>query len=285
MVFIQAAPVAKAAYNDKEKSTQQLTVAGRVSTPEGIAMPGVSVATTNATKKAFTDKQGNYSIAVSPTDTLVYSFIGYVRQIQVVQGRTKIDVSLKMAEEKIEDVVVIGYGEVKKADITGAIGSVDVKAMQKAPVATFDQALAGRVAGVQVSGNDGQPGSVNNIVIRGANSLTQDNSPLYVVDGFPIEAFNESPVSPSDIESIQVLKDASATSIYGSRGANGVIIITTKQGTKSTPVIAVNSYYGIQAVNKKTGRVVSLRICEIPTGTQPHDDGTFVPGWKNIGGL
>lgn len=291
MVFIQAAPVAKAAYNDKEKSTQQLTVAGRVSTPEGIAMAGVSVATTNATKKAFTDKQGNYSIAVSPTDTLVYSFIGYVRQIQVVQGRTKIDVSLKMAEEKIEDVVVIGYGEVKKADITGAIGSVDVKAMQKAPVATFDQALAGRVAGVQVSGNDGQPGSVNNIVIRGANSLTQDNSPLYVVDGFPIEAFNESPVSPSDIESIQVLKDASATSIYGSRGANGVIIITTKQGTKSTPVIAVNSYYGIQAVNKKLDVLSPYEFVKYqqelnPTTTERlYLDGRTLEDYKNLPGV
>lgn len=290
MVFIREALAKEGALGNREL-VQQLTVSGKVTSIDGKAMPGVNVVSVNTMKKVFTDKQGSYNITVPSGDTLSFSFIGYSRQQQAVQGRTKIDAVLRLAEEKIDDVVVIGYGEVKKADITGAIGSVDVKAMQKAPVATFDQALAGRVAGVQVSGNDGQPGSVNNIVIRGANSLTQDNSPLYVVDGFPIEAFNESPVSPSDIESIQVLKDASATSIYGSRGANGVIIITTKQGTRSTPVIGINSYYGIQQVNKKLEVMSPYEFVKYqqelnPTTTERlYLDGRTLEDYKSMSGV
>ncbi len=249
MVFIREALAKDGALGNREL-VQQLTVSGKVTSIDGKAMPGVNVVSVNTMKKVFTDKQGSYNITVPSGDTLSFSFIGYSRQQQAVKGRTKIDAVLRLAEEKIDDVVVIGYGEVKKADITGAIGIVNVDELQKAPVSTFDQALAGRVAGVQVSGNDGQPGAGNNIVVRGGGSLTQDNSPLYVIDGFPVENYSDNPVSPADIETIQVLKDASSTAIYGSRGANGVIVITTKKGAKEGPNFNVNLYSGVNKVSK-----------------------------------
>ena len=148
-------------------------------------------------------------------------------------------------------MVVVGYGQqISKQDLTGAVSQVKMKDIEKAPVPNIDQALQGRVAGVQVSGTDGQPGEGLNIVIRGGNSLTQDNSPLYVVDGFPMEDFASSSLNPDDIESISILKDASSTSIYGARGANGVVMIETKKGKIGAPVITFNNSLGVQQVQK-----------------------------------
>src|SRR5690606_15181925 len=135
-------------------------------------------------------------------------------------------------------------------DLTGSVGQVNMGDLMKAPVTSFDQALAGRIAGVQVSSSDGQPGVGMDIVIRGANSLTQSNAPLYVIDGFPIEDPDNMAINPEDIESINILKDASATAIYGSRGANGVVIIETKKGKEGRPVITFNSSAGYQQVQK-----------------------------------
>jgi TonB-linked SusC/RagA family outer membrane protein len=147
--------------------------------------------------------------------------------------------------------VVIGYGSVKRKDVTGAVGQVKIAELQKAPVISFEEAMAGRVAGVKVSSADGQPGANINVVIRGTNSVTQDNSPLYVIDGFPMENPDNYAINPAEIESIEVLKDASSTAIYGARGANGVIIITTKKGKVGEPVINYNTYYGHMQNTKK----------------------------------
>lgn len=231
---------------------QNLKISGSVNDEKGMPIPGVTVKVKGGTSSVITDTKGNFTINVANLNaSLVFSYIGYQSLEVVLNNRKSLTVTLKENPTKLDDVVIIGYGQVRRGDLTGSVASVDMKSFEKAPVATFDQALAGRIAGVQVSGNDGQPGSVNNIVIRGNNSLTQSNSPLYVIDGFPIESIDESPVSPSDIASIEVLKDASSTSIYGSRGANGVIIITTKQGIKGAPVINLNSYYGLQTVANK----------------------------------
>ena len=147
--------------------------------------------------------------------------------------------------------MVIGYGEVLKKDLTGSVGQVNVKDLAIAPVMSFDQALAGRVAGVQVSSSDGQPGAENiNIVIRGAGSITQDVSPLYVIDGFPMEDFDPATLSIEDIESINILKDASATAIYGARGANGVVVVESKKGKIGAPVISYNGSLGFQNITK-----------------------------------
>src|SRR5690606_25967700 len=153
--------------------------------------------------------------------------------------------------QNLEQVVVMGYGTTLKKDLTGSVGTVNMEDLMEAPVASFDEALAGRIAGVQVSADEGQPGSAMKIVIRGQNSITQSNDPLYVVDGFPMEDFEAAGISSDDIESITVLKDASATAIYGARGANGVIVIETKKGMVSAPKITYSGQLGVQNVLKK----------------------------------
>ena len=222
-------------------------VKGRITDEKGEGLPGVNVVLKGTQQGTTTNSEGRYEITVPNSNTiLVFSFVGFVSKEMIVGERSTLDVSLKPDETALEEVVVIGYGEVNRRDLTGSVGSASVNDMVKAPVPSFADALAGRVAGVQVSSNDGQPGTLPNIVIRGANSLTQDNSPLYVIDGFPIENNDNGAINPADIETIDILKDASATAIYGARGANGVIIITTKRGKTGDPVISYNGYYGFQ---------------------------------------
>jgi len=223
------------------------TVTGTVKDSMGKPLEGVTVKVKNRNISTISDKDGHYTIKVDDANaTLSYSHVGYANKEKNVGASTSIDVLMVEIASTLNEVVVIGYGSVKKKDLTGAVSKVDMSDLQKAPVRSFDEALAGRVAGVQVSSADGQPGATVNIVIRGNNSITQDNSPLYVIDGFPIENPNNNIIDASEIESIEILKDASATAIYGARGANGVIIITTKKGKKGTPVISFEPYYGVQ---------------------------------------
>lgn len=224
-----------------------IVIKGKVLDEEGLPLPGVTIKSKNEATVTSTDLNGNYSISVAnKTAVLVFSFVGYANKEEVVGERTIINVTLVPTPNRLNEVVVVGYGAVRKRDLTGAVGQVTMTDLQKAPVKSFDEALAGRLAGVQVNSSDGQPGSSFNIVIRGQNSLTQDNSPLYVIDGFPIESSNNNNINPADIESIEVLKDASATAIYGSRGANGVVIINTKSGKKGDSKIDYNGNYGFQ---------------------------------------
>ncbi|MVZ62527.1 SusC/RagA family TonB-linked outer membrane protein [Sphingobacterium humi] len=194
---------------------------------------------------------GRFEIKAATGESLEISFIGYHGKTVVIGNSSTYNVSLEPLEQNLDEVVVVGYGQqISKQDLTGAVSQVKMKDIEKAPVPNIDQALQGRVAGVQVSGTDGQPGEGLNIVIRGGNSLTQDNSPLYVVDGFPMEDFASSSLNPDDIESISILKDASSTSIYGARGANGVVLIETKKGKIGAPVITFNNSLGVQQVQK-----------------------------------
>lgn len=229
--------------------TQPTTVNGVVRSTDGQPLPGVTVTVKDTQTRTQTDANGMYSIRIPNSDAiLVYTSTGFIAQEQRVANRTTIDVTLSALTMALEEVVVIGYGTVSKADLTGAVSQAKVEEMQKAPVRSFEEALAGRVAGVQVTSQDGQPGSSIDIVIRGNTSVTQDNSPLYVIDGFPIENPDNNAINPDDIESIDILKDASATAIYGARGANGVVIITTKGGIDGDAVISYNGYYGFQNV-------------------------------------
>ena len=185
---------------------------------EGVPMPGVTVTIKNQQGGTATDATGKFTLSASPGDVLVFTFIGFERLEAVVDARASYSIRLKQKAGTLSDVVVVGYATQQRKDLTGAVGSVNMKDFEKAPVKSFDEALAGRVAGVAVASNDGQPGSIANIVIRGAGSISQDNSPLFVIDGFPTESSNANAISPADIESIDVLKDASATAIYGARG-------------------------------------------------------------------
>ncbi|MBU2906614.1 TonB-dependent receptor [Arenibacter algicola] len=226
---------------------KQYQVNGTVTDKEGVPLPGASIVEKGTTNGTQADFDGNFFISVTnESSILVISYVGFTTKEIPVNGEANISIKLMENASSLDEVVVVGYGTVKKSDLTGSVGSVKIEEMTKAPVTSFDDALAGRVAGVSVISGDGQPGTLPEIVIRGGNSLTQNNSPLYVVDGFPLEDNDNNSINPSDIESIDILKDASATAIYGARGANGVIMITTKSGKEGVPTINFDRYYGLQ---------------------------------------
>lgn len=215
--------------------------------PEGL--PGVNVSIEGAAQGTITDIDGYYSIEVpSDESVLVFSYIGFISQKITVGNRNVIDVTMAADVQALNEVVVVGYGYVKKSDLTGSVTQVDAEKIAEFPVYEVSQALKGRAAGVQVTQNSGRPGGRIEVRIRGNNSMIGSNEPLYVVDGYPITG-DISFLNPADIASIDILKDASATAIYGSRGANGVVIVTTKKGGKNQPGrINVETYFGAQQV-------------------------------------
>lgn len=230
---------------------QKKGISGIVKDSKGLSLPGVTVAVKGTTMGVITDAQGKFNLPAATTNqTLVFTFIGMTSREIALNGQSNLNVVMEEANQNLEEVVVIGYGTIKKPDLTGSVGVVKVDDMAKAPVASFAEALAGRVAGVSVTASDGQPGSIPNIVIRGVGSLTQNTTPLYVIDGFPIENPDPSALNPEEIETMTVLKDASSTAIYGSRAANGVIIIQTKRGKTGKAVVTFSSQYGVQTTPK-----------------------------------
>lgn len=211
---------------------QSLTVTGKVIDHEGLEVIGGTVTIKGVSGTGtVTDINGQYTIQVNDAskDVLVFSYIGLQTVEVPVKNRAKIDVTMKADNQLLEEVVVVGYATVKRKDLTGSVASVKSDELIKVPTADATQALAGRLAGVQIIQTDGQPGAEASVRVRGGISITQSNEPLYVIDGFPTEDGMAS-LDPADIESIDVLKDASATAIYGARGANGVVLITTKGG-------------------------------------------------------
>lgn len=207
----------------------QQSVKGKVTDAEG-PIAGATVVVKGGTQRTITNATGDYTINnVKSSDILVFSYIGFLPLERMVLDQSVINVRLIMDEVRIEEVAV-GYEVIRREDLTGAVSSINPDDLASTATANFDEALAGRVAGVDVTTTDGTPGSPMNIVIRGGNSITGDNSPLYVVDGVPLEDFDPSSINTRDIKSFDILKDASATAIYGSRGANGVIVITTLGG-------------------------------------------------------
>lgn len=245
-----------------ESVFQDRQVSGIVTSSDGEPMPGVNVVIKSTSSGTVTDATGRYNLNV-PGDNaiLVFSFIGYMTQEVSVGNQSAINVKLEASLETLSEVVVIGYGTVKKSDLTGSVSSVKAEELKAVPTTSFEQALQGRAAGVQVSQTSGQPGAEASIRIRGTSSILAQNEPLYVIDGMLINSSSGdvtaggglgqriSPlaaISPGDIESIEILKDASATAIYGSRGANGVILITTKRGKKGTSTVDFETYYGVQ---------------------------------------
>lgn len=256
----------------------KVTVTGKVSSPDGEPVAGALVLVKGTVNGAMTDNSGKYSIAAVPGNVLVYSQMGYVDCEVTVGASLTIDVTLEEDVVALEEarVVEIGYGGQARKDLTGTVSIVKMDDVIKAPVINFDQALQGRMPGVYVSSADGQPGSDMEIVIRGANSLTQSNAPLYVVDGFPMEDFSSSAINSNDIESLTVLKDASATAVYGARGANGVIIIETKKGVEGRPVITYNGTFGFQTVTKKMEMMNALEFVEYQIERSPATADTYL---------
>lgn len=232
---------------------QGATLQGTVTDEEGVGLPGVTVMIKGTTTGTATDIDGGFTLpAPEGNGTLVVSYIGYQSQEVPINNQTTFNIPLATDAKALDEVVVVGYGTQKKSDLTGAIATVSAEKLQDKAAVSYAEALVGQLAGVQVQQTNGAPGGQGlSIKVRGTGSITAGTSPLYVVDGYPMEEGAASLVSPSDIESIQVLKDASSTAIYGSRGANGVIIVTTKKGNIGPPTISYNTYFGVQQVAKK----------------------------------
>lgn len=229
----------------------QTTVSGKVMDEAGVGMPGVNIIVKNTTNGTTTDSEGNYSLAVLESDAvLVFSFIGYTTLEIPLNGRTSVDVDMQPSIESLSEIVVVGYGTQRKSDVTGAVASVTSEELREVPVANFQQALQGRAAGVEVQRIGTAPGATARIRVRGERSINGSNDPLIVLDGIPFEG-SISDINPDEIASVNILKDASSTAIYGSRGANGVIIITSKRGVAGETRVTLNSYYGVTTVARK----------------------------------
>ncbi len=232
---------------------------------DGTPLVGASVVAKGTTTGSVTDANGAFEFTLpNGATTLVVSFVGYVNQEIPINGQSVLGVTMESDANILGDVVVVGYGTQSKKELTGSVSRVSGDAISKLPVTGIDQALQGQAAGVQVTTNSGTPGGGVSIRIRGASSITASNQPLYVVDGVPINTGNYaqlgvggqgtnaiSDLNPSDIESIEILKDAAAAAIYGSRGSNGVVLVTTKRGKSGKSKISLSTYYGFQETNKR----------------------------------
>lgn len=253
----------------ENKSTfdrEAINISGTVTSQEnGELLPGVNILVKGTSTGTITDMDGEYSITVQDeTATLVFSFIGYASQEVPINGRSQIDIALVPDYGALGEVVVIGYGTQRRSDLTGAVGSVGEDALSERPAPSLNQALAGRVSGVQVNTNSGRPGGRTNIRIRGFSSINSSNNPLYVVDGVMLPVGNQDQsssaidyINPNDIASVEVLKDASSTAIYGSRGANGVILVTTKKGRSGEGNITYNVDFSVPTIGPNRPEVLN----------------------------
>ncbi|MHC0442375.1 SusC/RagA family TonB-linked outer membrane protein [Flavobacterium sp. 3-210] len=224
-------------------NAQTTTIEGTVKDAAGLTLPGVNVLEKGTKNGVSSDFDGRYKIKLTnPKAVLTFSFIGFGTKEISAAGKTKVDVVLTEDSNNLNEVVVIGYGTSKKSDLTGAVATFSGNEVRKIPVPNVAEALTGRIAGVSVTSSEGSPDSNVQVRIRGNGSLSQDASPLYIVDGFPVNSLND--ISSSDIETMTVLKDASSTAIYGSRGAYGVIIVTTKKGKDGKIAVNFNMFYG-----------------------------------------
>ncbi|MCC9061591.1 SusC/RagA family TonB-linked outer membrane protein [Flavobacterium piscisymbiosum] len=228
-------------------NAQTVILEGTVVDAAGLTLPGVNVLEKGTKNGVSTDFDGHYKIKLSnPRAIVTFSYIGFKVQELAVSGKTKLDVVLAEDSHALNEVVVVGYGTVKKSDLTGSVSSISGNELKKVPVSNIAEALTGRIAGVQVTSSEGSPDANIKIRIRGGGSLTQDASPLIIVDGFPVNSMSD--IAASNVESMTVLKDASSTAIYGSRGANGVIIITTKTGKDGKMAVSFNMFYGMKTM-------------------------------------
>src|SRR6478752_3921855 len=239
------------------------SISGTIKNGSGEPLANVSVAVKGTTAGAASDSEGNFTIDVPANATLVFTHVGYKLQEIAVKDKTTLNVILEQNDNELSQVVVVGYGTVKKSDLTGSVVSVKADDLKAVPVTSFDQALQGRAAGVQVTQLSGKPGAETSIRIRGTTSINAGNEPLYVIDGMLVNSDAGdmstgvtlgprigalSAINPNDIESIEILKDASATAIYGSRGANGVVLITTKRGRAGQGTVTFDAYYAQQEI-------------------------------------
>ncbi|WP_346822340.1 SusC/RagA family TonB-linked outer membrane protein [Rapidithrix thailandica] len=230
---------------------QDVTISGKVTAQEdGTPLPGVSILVAGTAIGSTTNLDGEYKITAPEGSTLIFSYIGYKSQEITLGNQTVLNVSLSPDVSQLEEVVVVGYGSQKKSDMTGSVVAINTKELEDRPNTNVLQSLQSAIPGLNITNTNSEPGASPSVLLRGANSLTADNEPLMIVDGIPYSG-NMNDFNPNDIESVSVLKDASAAAIYGSRGSNGVILITTKRGEKGKAKINYRGYYGVQMVENK----------------------------------
>jgi TonB-dependent starch-binding outer membrane protein SusC len=246
--------------------SQERLIKGKVTGTDSMGIPGVTVQVVGTTTGTVTDIDGNYQISLDK-GVLKFSYIGYVAQEILITDQTVLNIILLEDVITLGDIVVIGYGTQKKKDLTTAVVTVDDKAIENRPIVSPVQALQGKAAGVQVVQPSGKPGSGLSVRVRGSTSVLAGNEPLYVVDGVPTTDING--LNPTDIASMTVLKDASSATIYGARAANGVVVITTKRGSESAPVIQFNSYYGLSWLRKPIETLSTKKYTELMNEIAP----------------
>lgn len=259
---------------------QEQTISGKVTDGEsGEPLPGVNVLGKGTTMGTVTGVDGSYRLTLADDiSTLVFSSIGYLSQEVEINGRNTINITLNPDVKSLEEVVVVGYGTQQKANISGAQGTVDMDVdLQSRPMVEMGQAMYGKLPGVQVVNGNGRPGSSSSIQIRGINSISANSSPLIVVDGIPLPNYDMNMLNPADIESIEILKDAASAAIYGSRGANGVVLVTTLSGKAGKPKIGVNYSYSIQEVINTIDVMDSYEYAQASIDAAQN-------GWLEIGG-
>lgn len=270
----------------------QNEVSGNVRDETGAALPGVSVLVKGTNTGTVTDTDGRFSISVpGPEAVLVFSFIGYLTQELSVGAEDELQVRMQVDQQRLEEVVVVGYGTQRREDVTGSVSSISSEDLERIPMTSFDQGIQGLASGVQVTQSSSAPGGRVSIRVRGGNSLSSGNEPLYVIDGYPVtagataggEGAGQNPlasINPADIASIDILKDASATAIYGSRGANGVVLITTKRGQAGKTVVSYNGYYGTQSVANKLDMMNASEFAALVNEAR-QNDGISTPAYPN----
>ncbi|CAH0284443.1 TonB-dependent receptor SusC [Pedobacter sp. Bi27] len=251
VMFLFALILSLGKSNDSIAQTAQISISGKVKDTQGNPIPGASISVKGTTQVVASDANGNFKISAQKGESLVITFVGYVTNTILVANDTQLSIILAEDKDKnLQDVVVIGYGTQKRSDVTGSIVSVPKARLSQLPVTNVLQSIEGAVAGVNVSTTSSVPGSQPNALIRGQNSISATTGPYVVVDGVPLTKTGGSlnDINPNDIASVEVLKDASATAIYGTNGSNGVILITTKRGTTGKPVIRYSGYAGIDNI-------------------------------------
>ncbi|HEX8356411.1 MAG TPA: SusC/RagA family TonB-linked outer membrane protein, partial [Segetibacter sp.] len=264
--------------------SDQAVISGKVTNPTGDPLTSVSVTVKGTNIGTSSDVKGTYSISAPDKGVLVFSSVGFVAQeISYSSGNTTINVTLQDDSKTLNTVVVIGYGTARKKDLTGATSSISATDIEKVPVTTLDQSIQGRSAGVQVINSDASPGASVNIKIRGTGTFG-DNSPLYVVDGYPISG-DLSQLNPNDIASIDILKDASATAIYGNRASNGVVIITTKKGRKDGLQVSFDAQTSVQSRPKFYDVMTAQQFAAAAQEVNKTQGFPILPEWNNPGAL
>lgn len=278
----------------------QTKISGKVIDDNGQPLVGVNVVIKGTSQGTITNIDGDYSISASSDAQLVFNYVGYQENIQKVGNRTVINVTMKEDTKNLEEVVVVGYGQIRKKDLTGAVASFGADKLKDRPYGNALQSLSGQVSGVQITQSQGAPGMAPSIKVRGASSINAGTTPLYVIDGIPLEdntirsgdgassssnmEFNRNPlnnINPNDIESIEVLKDASSAAIYGSRGANGVVIITTKQGKAGKTKVDASYEFGVSQVNRRIETMNAQEWMEFETAARNNTWATILKSNPN----